>query len=946
MAFVSASAFQPNKRKRPADGQLDASRYQRQPLPASSLLDSPVAEPAATPTAENPEVTALRIKLCKLLPEAMALHAFVSVSQEFKIVQRLAKIYLEKKGKLESLLALQLRGEFPKSLPTLASPSLPTASIPDEVRAATDKKLENIARKAREDQFAVIIRARQDELESVAVEQSTAKKRALDNVRDQLQKAAEALKPVMREPVAGKESKDKASCSGPVGMDLSADRDKITGLPFWFAHIEEAVTALGEQWAKSLEKALLIAAAKRAAKLQQEAERKDKAEKRKQAEAKRGGEQALAAAGSFASAPAASPAPGAQSNGQSLSAPPSASAAANVQQQSRGQRQSERKGDRWFWQQQQQRSAAKPARSALKSQRPRAQPFTRSGSRSWQRQRSWRLEQAQQQQKRAVAAAERKRSWQRQRTWPWSRKGPWLTQTLTHAIPGGGFITNTGSHTLGLSASALTRTLTHTLNLSHKFIATPAPTLLPLILTKFSAFFRKLWLKEFFGLDNNDDKAPFAFRQPKPLSPAVATSVSLVPAAQRSFANMQRRLRMPSAWQPPDPPSHSLRMYAKLATHAITEAFNALPSPLPLERNIRGQAIRELRRTVRQGEVRIQLADKNGGVVAVSSAWYANEAMRQLNDSSAYQHVDASRAKSHIAELMGKLKALSQKLSANDRDFIFKSANSEQMPYFYLLLKMHKQPIVGRPIVSWFGYKLAPASAWLDSLLQPLLRLESSVIASSGQFSAALEAAPNHYRECWLVTADIASLYTRMPIKEVLAALSWFLHRHRELGNFQHERIQLVLDIAKLVLDATFFSFEGQMFKQIAGVAMGTPIGPSIANVTLLRKLDVPFLRLFSSDVSFYARFIDDLFAQARDRHTAIRIRSWLSALAPWLDFSVTLHNAAVPFLDMTVFKPPGFEVHGKLPQRSSSSQPRATCFCLSTQHTHATSSQDWWSAS
>jgi hypothetical protein len=354
-------------------------------------------------------------------------------------------------------------------------------------------------------------------------------------------------------------------------------------------------------------------------------------------------------------------------------------------------------------------------------------------------------------------------------------------------------------------------------------------------------------------------------------------------------------------------------MYAKLTTHAITEAFNALPSPLPLERNIRGQAIRELRRTVRQGEVRIQLADKNGGVVAVSRAWYANEAMRQLNDSSAYQHVDASRAKSHIAELMGKLKALSQKLSANDRDFIFKSANSEQMPYFYLLLKMHKQPIVGRPIVSWFGYKLAPASAWLDSLLQPLLRLESSVIASSGQFSAALEAAPNHYRECWLVTADIASLYTRMPIKEVLAALSWFLHRHRELGNFQHERIQLVLDIAKLVLDATFFSFEGQMFKQIAGVAMGTPIGPSIANVTLLWKLDVPFLRLFSSDVSFYARFIDDLFAQARDRHTAIRIRSWLSALAPWLDFSVTLHNAAVPFLDMTVFKPPGFEVHGKL---------------------------------
>jgi hypothetical protein len=426
---------------------------------------------------------------------------------------------------------------------------------------------------------------------------------------------------------------------------------------------------------------------------------------------------------------------------------------------------------------------------------------------------------------------------------------------------------------------------------------------------------RKLHLREYFGdNDNDNDEQPSQLlTQPAPLSAAVAVSSSLITDAARILRKMTRRCVLRSDWKPPEPPSFDLRAYGLITRNAIVRAVQALPVPLPHTRNIAGRAVGEVVRMRKAGNVVISAADKNAGVVAVSAAWYNAEAQRQLSVRSSYVPVSMAFAQATIRRNFLALQRAIKSLPRKEQAFILAAAGHDRLPVFYLLPKMHKSPITARPIVSWASFRLSNASAWLDAQLQPLLRLESSVLVSSNAFVRDLAKAPTHDRNCWFVTADIASLYTVMPLNDVKAALHWFLLKHTRLGNFERERISIALAVVELLMQSSFFTFDDKAFQQLLGVPMGTNCGPSVANTLLLHVLDRPLLTHFAQRVSFFRRFIDDLFGKCIDRATAFELRAWLLQLKPWLQFSVTVHDSQTEFMDLVVFKSPGFSSHGRL---------------------------------
>jgi hypothetical protein len=62
----------------------------------------------------------------------------------------------------------------------------------------------------------------------------------------------------------------------------------------------------------------------------------------------------------------------------------------------------------------------------------------------------------------------------------------------------------------------------------------------------------------------------------------------------------------------------------------------------------------------------------------------------------------------------------------------------------------------------------------------------------------------------------VVSLFTRVPIRETMSLLG----RHFED----------ILTLLRHVLTSSYFSFAGQFYKQIDGVAMGSPLSTVIAN--------------------------------------------------------------------------------------------------------------------
>ena len=66
--------------------------------------------------------------------------------------------------------------------------------------------------------------------------------------------------------------------------------------------------------------------------------------------------------------------------------------------------------------------------------------------------------------------------------------------------------------------------------------------------------------------------------------------------------------------------------------------------------------------------------------------------------------------------------------------------------------------------------------------------------------------------------------------------------------------------LKKLLIDfctKTPFSLNGELFQQIDGACMGSPLGPILADMTTLEE-EVIRPVIFSATIKFYARFVDD----------------------------------------------------------------------------------------
>ena len=121
--------------------------------------------------------------------------------------------------------------------------------------------------------------------------------------------------------------------------------------------------------------------------------------------------------------------------------------------------------------------------------------------------------------------------------------------------------------------------------------------------------------------------------------------------------------------------------------------------------------------------------------------------------------------------------------------------------------------------------------------------------------------------DCNLVMAsfDIESLFTNIPLKETIDICVDILFNNT--ANIDGITKDYFHELLSIYMSESLVLFDGEFYKQIDGVAMGSLLGPTLANIFLyfheqiwLDNCPVEFKRVI------YKRFVDDTFLSFRSK--------------------------------------------------------------------------------
>jgi hypothetical protein len=170
---------------------------------------------------------------------------------------------------------------------------------------------------------------------------------------------------------------------------------------------------------------------------------------------------------------------------------------------------------------------------------------------------------------------------------------------------------------------------------------------------------------------------------------------------------------------------------------------------------------------------------------------------------------------------------------------------SSRPPTLYGLPKIHKEGVPLRPIVSNIGAPTYQLSKHLSGLLNQHIGKSTHHVKNSFHFIKILKSLQTKLGDL-MVSFDVVSLFTKVPVKESLTLLS---------QHFKEE----VLSLFKHVLTSTYFCVEGQFYKQTDGVAMGSPLSPVIANF-YMEDFEIKAIETATHKPACWYRYVDDTF--------------------------------------------------------------------------------------
>ena len=227
--------------------------------------------------------------------------------------------------------------------------------------------------------------------------------------------------------------------------------------------------------------------------------------------------------------------------------------------------------------------------------------------------------------------------------------------------------------------------------------------------------------------------------------------------------------------------------------------------------------------------------------------------------------------------------------------------HGSQPGILYGLCKVHKVVKEGippfRPILSAINTPSYRLAKFFVPILSELTKNEF-VLKDSFEFASDIR---NQNPDLFMTSFDIDSLFTNLPLDETIElCVKKTFGRKKKFKGFTKIEFKTLLEFA--TKDALIL-FNGNYYEQTDGVSMGSPLGPTLANVFLchweeiwLKKCPTKFKPVY------YKRYMDDTFLLFSSKDHYKKFFRYINSRHKNMSFTYEVENDdKLPFLDVLV---------------------------------------------
>ena len=295
--------------------------------------------------------------------------------------------------------------------------------------------------------------------------------------------------------------------------------------------------------------------------------------------------------------------------------------------------------------------------------------------------------------------------------------------------------------------------------------------------------------------------------------------------------------------------------------------------------------------------------DKGRGVVLLNKLDYINKSLTFLQGD-ALEDLTTDPTKTFQARVQRTLLNMKKKFTPVQYKRLYPSSSRPGL--YFGLAKVHKlqnnsndiKDLPLRPVISNIGTATYEISKYLANLLQPIAKSEYT-INSIKDFVEKIRS-KKMGTEFEMISFDVVSLFTSVPLDFTIELILNKIYNEKLIST--KLKCTEMKTLLELCTKDMHFAFDGKIYRQVDGVAMGSPLGPVIANIFMV-ELEKRLIPTMSDKISLWFRYVDDTFTFIK-KGQVDRVIQILNGFHESIKFTFEKEtDGCLSFLDVKVIK-------------------------------------------